>query len=193
MSDFIGLLGIPSSELDDLSLDISSTPARVLRMLKDELLSSYKPGAFRELLSRFTCFPSDGQDAMVLEADISFTSLCAHHMLPFSGVAHVAYIPNDLIVGASKLARAVEYYSHMLQIQERLARQIADFVAKRANAKVVIVMIEATHSCMTVRGVKQANSRLITTAVRPQPGGNEDYGIRPVIDEFYNQLALLRR
>lgn len=189
MLDFFRELGIPAAEWSDPSLDLENTPSRISKMLKHELLASYKPGALADLQRRFTCFPSDGEDAMVFEGPIDFHSTCAHHCLPFSGQAYVAYIPGDLLVGASKIPRVVEYYARMLQIQERLARQTADFIWSTANAKIVIVLMTASHLCMRCRGVKQQNTSMITTAVRPQPGGN-DPGLRFVLDEFYAQLAL---
>lgn len=182
-------LGIPEGEWDDPGLDVSNTPARMAKMYREELLSSYKPGAHDELVRRFTTFDSDGQDAMVMEGPINFHSQCAHHMLPFSGDAFIGYVPETKLVGASKLARCVEHYSHMLQIQERMARQVADFILKHAEARVCLVLISAQHLCMKCRGVKQQNPRLITTAVRPN-SALEDRGI---IDEFYRQITIAKQ
>lgn len=186
-------IDIPAEEWDELSLDLDRTHARVTRMLRDEMLSSYKPGAFDELVRRFTCFPSDGQDAMVVEGPIAFHSTCAHHVLPFSGEAFIGYVPGMRVIGASKIPRVLEYYSRMLQIQERLARQVADFLHDAAEAKMVIVLLEGTHSCMGVRGVRQANTRMVTAAVRPQPGDEEDSLLRGVLNEFYSTVQLLRK
>lgn len=184
-------LGVPQGEWEDSGLDISNTPKRIARMLRDELLTSYRPGARDELLRRFTCFNSDGEDAMVVEGPISFYSMCAHHMLSFSGEAYVGYIPDRLIIGASKIPRVIDFFARMLQIQERLARQTADFILEHAQPRWVGVLLVADHLCMQVRGVKQANSRMVTTAIRPQPTiTQEDRG---VIDEFYRQVEMLRK
>ena len=160
-------------------------------MLLEELLASYAPGALDALKARFTCFPSDGEDSMVFEGPIDFHSTCAHHLLPFSGQAYIAYIPGSKLVGASKLPRVVEHFARMLQIQERLARQTAEFIHEEADAKVVIVLMSAAHLCMRCRGVKQQNTKMVTTAVRPQPSGEENAAWRGVLNEFYSQLALV--
>lgn len=192
MLAFFQELGIPEEEWANGALDIANTPRRIAKMLKEELLSSYHPRAFEELCQHFTCFPSDGQDAMVVIGPIDFHSLCAHHLLPFSGEAYVGYIPNELIVGASKLPRVVNHYSHMLQIQERMGRQIADFLYDKAEARQVIVLLKAAHQCMQCRGVKQQRAEMVTTAVRPQPGGEDDAQLRGVLNEFYSQLQLMK-
>jgi GTP cyclohydrolase I len=191
MRSFFSELRIPKGEWADPSLDIENTPRRIAKMLKDEMLSSYHPGAYADLCRRFTCFPSDGNDAMVLMAGIDFTSMCSHHMLPFSGVAHVAYIPGNVVVGASKIPRVVTHYSHMLQIQERMSRQIADFIYRKAQARVVVVLLSASHNCIRCRGIKQQNVQMVTTAIRPAPGGPNDPLLRGILDEFYSQIQLL--
>lgn len=185
-------LNIPKSEWLDPSLDLDNTPRRVVKMMRDELLGSYKPGALEALISGFTCFPSDGKDAMVVIGPIDFTSLCAHHVLPFSGEAFIGYIPGDVVVGASKLPRVVEHYSRMLQIQERMARQVADFVYDQAGAKLVIAFFMAKHECMRCRGVRQRNSVMATTAVRPAPV-MDDESWRGVSDEFWNQVQSIKK
>ena len=115
--------------------------------------------AFAELLDakplRATTFPNDeGYDELVLVRDIPFTSLCAHHLLPFRGVAHVGYLPGDRLLGLSKLARTVEHFSRDLQLQERLTVQIADYLDDELEPRGVGVVLEAEHECMAIRGVR---------------------------------------
>lgn len=107
-----------------------------------------------------------GHDEMVVLRDIPFYSICEHHMLPFFGTATVGYIPNEEIVGLSKLARVVEHLARRLQVQERLACQIADAIERVIDPVGVAVMIEAEHLCMTMRGVKKPGSRMVTTVTR---------------------------
>ena len=103
---------------------------------------------------------------MVVEKDITFYSMCEHHALPFYGKAHIAYIPDGKVVGLSKLARTVEVYARRLQIQEQLTGQIADALMKYMQPKGAIVMLEAEHMCMTMRGIKKPGSRTVTLARR---------------------------
>jgi GTP cyclohydrolase I len=111
-----------------------------------------------------------GHDEMVLVRDIELWSMCEHHLVPFTGVAHVGYIPAESgkITGLSKLARLVDLYAKRPQVQERLTTQIADALVKVLEARGVIVVIEAEHLCMTMRGVRKAGARTITSAVRGQ-------------------------
>lgn len=114
-----------------------------------------------------TTFPNDGAyDELVIVRDIPFSSLCEHHLMPFTGVAHVAYLPGDRIVGLSKLARVVERYSRRLQVQERMTTQIADWLEEQLAPRGVGVIVEAEHLCMTVRGVQAPGARTTTSAVR---------------------------
>ena len=111
-----------------------------------------------------------GHDEMVLVRDIELWSMCEHHLVPFTGVAHVGYIPAETgkITGLSKLARLVDVYAKRPQVQERLTTQVADALMELLEARGVIVVIEAEHLCMTMRGVKKAGARTITSAVRGQ-------------------------
>ena len=113
-----------------------------------------------------TTFPNDeGYDELVLARDIPFHSLCEHHMLPFSGVAHVGYLPGDRILGLSKLARVVEHFSRNLQVQERLTKQIGDWLDDRLSPKGVGVVLEAEHLCMSLRGVQATGSLTVTSSL----------------------------
>jgi GTP cyclohydrolase I len=126
--------------------------------------------AYAELLTpkpfNLTTFPNEeGYDELVLARDIPFHSLCMHHMLPFHGVAHVAYLPGDRIIGLSKLARVVELFARDLQVQERLTVQVADWLQTHLAPKGVGVVIEAEHLCMSLRGVQKPGSRTVTSAL----------------------------
>ena len=127
-------------------------------------------GALVELLTRepfdLTTFPNDEHyDELVIVRDIPFRSLCEHHVLPFHGVAHVGYLPAERILGLSKLARVVDRFASDLQTQERLTKQVADWLDQHLHPKGVGVVIEAEHSCMTLRGVKKMGSRTLTSAL----------------------------
>jgi GTP cyclohydrolase IA len=113
-----------------------------------------------------TTFPNDeGYDELVLVRDIPFHSLCQHHLLPFSGVAHVGYLPDARILGLSKLARVVEQFARALQVQERLTKQIGDWLEQRLAPKGVGVVLEAEHLCMSLRGVEATGSRTVTSSL----------------------------
>jgi GTP cyclohydrolase I len=142
---------------------LRDTPARVAR-------------AYAELTAGLRMAPEDvltttfdiGHDEMVLVRDIELWSMCEHHLVPFTGVAHVGYIPAETgkITGLSKLARLVDVYAKRPQVQERLTTQVADAMVKLLEARGVIVVIEAEHLCMTMRGVRKAGARTVTSAVR---------------------------
>ncbi len=127
--------------------------------------------AYAELLTPVpfvaTTFPNDeGYDELVVARDIPFHSLCMHHMLPFHGVAHVAYLPGERIVGLSKLARVVESFSRDLQVQERLTMQVASWMEETLRPRGVGVVLEAEHACIALRGVRKPGSRAVTSALR---------------------------
>ena len=129
--------------------------------------------AYAELLTpvpfEATTFPNDaGYDELVVARDISFHSLCMHHLLPFHGVAHVAYLPGERIIGLSKLARVVESFSRDLQVQEQLTVQVADWLERTLAPRAVGVVLEAEHTCMSLRGVRKPGSRTVTSALRGQ-------------------------
>lgn len=137
------------------------TPARVARMYAELFMGLHlDPG--RHLKKVFV----EQYDELVLVRDISFNSMCEHHLLPFIGSAHVGYLPRGKVVGLSKLARVVEEISHRPQVQERMTHQIADLLQQELDPKGVVVVIEASHSCMTIRGIRKPGSLTITSAVR---------------------------
>jgi GTP cyclohydrolase I len=140
---------------------LKRTPNRVARMY-EELFSGLKSDPAKHLASSFV----ESYDEMVVLKDIAFNSMCEHHLMPFEGRAHIAYVPEGQIVGISKLARVVEELAHRPQVQERLTSQIADLLMDKLRAKGVAVVIRATHTCMTCRGVRKAGSLMITSAVR---------------------------
>jgi GTP cyclohydrolase I len=140
--------------------------------------------AYAELLSpepfNPTTFPNDeGYDELVLVRDIPFRSLCLHHVLPFEGVAHVAYLPADRLLGLSKLVRVVDLFAHGLQLQERLTRQIATCLQERLRPAGVGVVLEGEHRCMSMRGVQKAGARTVTSAllgaVRDDPRTRDEF------------------
>lgn len=137
--------------------DVKDTPRRLVRMY-DELLTpkSFVPTSFEN---------SDGYDELILAKGIPFTSLCAHHLLPFQGVAHVGYLPGSRIIGLSKLARIVNYFARSLQVQERLTKQIADWLQEELDPRGVGVVLEAEHQCMTIRGVQAAGTKTVTSTM----------------------------
>ena len=137
------------------------TPARVARMY-EEITCGYDMKASEPLSRTFKAEVS----SLVIERDIAFSSTCEHHLMPFFGKVHIAYVSDGRVVGLSKLARTVDIYARRLQLQERLTAQIADSIFSELGAKGVMVVIEAEHTCMTARGVKKVGSKTVTSAVR---------------------------
>lgn len=137
------------------------TPARVVKSWK-ELYSGYK----QDIKSLFTTFESDTYDQIVLLKNVELFSTCEHHMLPFFGKAHIAYLPDKKVIGISKLARLLEAYSRRLQIQERIGEQVVDALMKYLQPKGAACIIEASHLCMRMRGVSKQNSTMVTSSLR---------------------------
>lgn len=147
---------------EDVSREgLRDTPARVARMY-EEILGGMEDSAEEHLSKTFTAENNE----MVIEKDILFYSTCEHHLMPFYGKVHIAYVPDGKVVGISKLARTVETFAKRLQIQEKMTVQIADAIMENLKPKGVIVMVEAEHMCMTVRGVKKPGSRTVTMVSR---------------------------
>lgn len=140
---------------------LQETPARVARMYA-ELFAGLHEDPRQHLRKVFT----EKYDEIVLVRDIRFQSMCEHHLLPFHGKAHIAYVPNGKVLGLSKLARLVESVSRRPQVQERMTEQIATFMAEQLGPKGVAVVLEAEHSCMTIRGVRKPGSRCVTSAMK---------------------------
>lgn len=140
---------------------LKDTPDRVARMY-EEIFAGMDEEAGVHLTRTFTAQNNE----MVIEKDITFYSTCEHHLMPFSGKAHIAYIPDGKVVGLSKLARTVEVYARRPQIQEQMTAQIADAVMEHLSPKGVMVVLEAEHMCMTMRGVKKPGSKTITMVSR---------------------------
>ncbi|MGE5277242.1 MAG: GTP cyclohydrolase I FolE [Acidobacteriota bacterium] len=173
MRRVIELLG-----LDLTDPNLRETPERVAKMYL-EMFHGLSEGA----QPRITVFPNDERyTAMVMEKDIPFYSLCSHHFVPFYGHAHLAYIPNDKIVGLSKMPRVVEFYARRPQLQERFTEQIAGFLEEQLCPQGVMVVVEARHLCVEMRGVKKPGALTVTSAIR---------GIffnKPVREEFLDLL-----
>lgn len=157
VSDILGAIG-ENVEREGLL----KTPTRVAKMYA-ELTAGYRVDP--EALINDAIFSVD-YDEMVMVKDIDFSSLCEHHMLPFMGRVHVAYIPNGKVIGLSKIPRIVEMYARRLQVQERMTVQIADFLNEHLQAAGVAVVAEGVHMCSVMRGVKKANATMITSAMR---------------------------
>ncbi|HEX3219680.1 MAG TPA: GTP cyclohydrolase I FolE [Candidatus Limnocylindria bacterium] len=137
------------------------TPARVRRMY-GELTDGYR--ADPDTLINNACYDVD-YDEMVVVRDIEFFSLCEHHLLPFYGHAHVGYLPRGRVIGLSKIPRIVDLYAHRLQVQERLTQQVAELLMERLNPKGVACVVEATHLCTMMRGVRKQRATMVTSAM----------------------------
>ena len=161
---------------------LRDTPRRVAKMY-GELLGGY----FQDLDTIVNGARFDveyGVGEMVMTSDIEYVSMCEHHMLPFTGKAHVAYIPKDRVIGLSKIPRIVDMFAHRLQVQERLTNEIADALEKAISPAAVMVVLEGQHSCAALRGVKKHGMNMTTTAQRG--AFREDRGLR---EEFYRLLG----
>lgn len=156
------------------------TPDRMARMY-EEIFSGIGKTAEEELAKTFTVDSND----LVLEKDITYYSVCEHHLVPFYGKTHIAYIPNGKVAGLSKLARTVEVYSKKPQIQENLTKEIADAIMKYLDAKGVMVVIEGEHMCMTMRGVKKPGTKTVTTTYRGVFKNNDS-----LKNEVYRMLSI---
>ena len=147
---------------EDVNRDgLKHTPERVAKMY-DELLAGMREDPKTHLNRVF----KENYDEIVLLRDIPFYSICEHHLMPFIGSAHVAYLPSGLVLGVSKMARIVDSFAKRLQVQERLTDQIADFIMNNLKPKGVAVVLEASHSCMTIRGIKKPGSVMVTSSLR---------------------------
>ena len=144
------------------------TPDRIARMY-EELAGGYTQSAQKHLQKRFHV----DNNEMVIEKDIPFYSFCEHHMLPFYGTAAVAYIPDKEVVGLSKIARTLEVYAKRFQLQERLTAQVADVFMEELKPQGVMVLIEAEHMCMTMRGIKKPGTKTVTAVTRGVVENNE--------------------
>jgi len=140
---------------------LKKTPERVGKMYA-ELLAGMREDPKVHLKSVFT----ENYDEIVLLRNIPFYSICEHHLMPFIGSAHVAYLPTGMVLGVSKLARIVDCFARRLQTQERLTYQIADFIMNSLKPMGVTVVLEASHSCMTIRGIRKPGSTMVTSALR---------------------------
>ncbi len=140
---------------------LRETPVRVARMYK-ELFSGMREDPQKHIKSVF----SEKCEEIVLLKDIPFYSTCEHHLMPFIGSAHVAYLPREKVLGVSKIARIVDSFAKRLQIQERLTSQVADFIMDNLQPQGVAVVMEASHSCVTIRGVQKPGSVMVTSALR---------------------------
>ena len=159
---------------------LKDTPDRIARMYQEVFGGMYEDAGVH-LSKVFTV----ENDEMVLEKDIVFYSMCEHHLLPFYGKAHVAYIPDGKVVGLSKLARTVEVYARRPQIQEQMTGQIADAIMEHLAPKGAMVVVEAEHMCMTMRGVKKPGSKTVTVACRGV--FEEEEGLQ---NRFFQMLAV---
>lgn len=159
---------------------LRDTPARIARMC-EEIYAGMDEDASVHLSKTFMVQTEE----MVLEKDIVFYSMCEHHLMPFYGKAHVAYLPDGKVVGLSKLARTVETYAKRPQLQEQLTAQIADALMEGLSPRGAMVMVEAEHMCMTMRGVKKPGSRTVTVAARGAFA--EDEALK---EQFYRMLKL---
>jgi len=172
-----GILEALGLDLDDPNL--KETDQRVARMYQ-EMFHGLKEGSEPKI----TTFPNDeNYQAMVMERDLPFYSMCAHHLVPFYGHAHIAYIPSDRIIGLSKFSRILEFYAKRPQLQERITEQVVDCLVERLQPIGAMVVLEARHLCVEMRGVKKAGALTVTSAIRGS------FHERAVREEFLDLLA----
>ena len=165
---------------DPLRAGLKDTPKRVAKMFT-EITSGYDDSP-KNYLS--TVFDSESTD-VVIEKDISFFSTCEHHILPFFGKVHIAYLPTGKVVGLSKLARLVDVFAKRLQLQEKMTAQIADSLMNELAPCGVMVIVEAEHTCMTMRGIKKVGSKTVTVATRGD--FKSDYALQKSIQDIMMQ------
>lgn len=149
--------------LQDMRIDVpEDTPQRIVQMYHDFLYPTALSAPFK-----FTMFPNDeGMEDMVIVRDITFYSMCEHHLIPFFGKVHVGYLPHERIVGLSKIPRVVDWYARRPQLQERMTAQIADYIRTQLRPKGTIVVVDATHLCVAMRGIKNITATTTTSALR---------------------------
>lgn len=170
--------------LDVTDPSLKETPKRIAKMFVNELFA----GLDEAKAPKITVFPNDaGYDQMLIQKDILVQSVCEHHFVPFVGVAHVAYVPQDFIIGISKINRIVDYYARRPQVQERLTQQVAEHLTKVLSTKNVAVVIEAQHMCCTIRGAKDPSSYTTTSYL-----GGIFRELPSVRQEFYNLVSKKR-
>lgn len=149
MSMIMNILGIEETE------STKDTPRRVAKMYVNEVFSSINNEGYSELTKQMTCFPNDGMEELIIVKDIDFSSMCEHHLMPFTGKIAVGYIPDKSIIGLSKIPRVVKYFSKKPQLQERLTREIGEYLQFIIKGKGIIVYCyDSNHTCVSVRGAE---------------------------------------
>lgn len=180
--EFLAELGLDVTDDEHLA----DTPERVVDSRTDELFGGLAEDPTRHLKTTFGDVEQyQGDAGWVIETGIRVQSMCAHHFLPFHGEAHIGYIPRDEVVGLSKLVRLVDGYARRPQVQERVTNQVATAIFEELGPVAVVVVIEAEHECMTLRGVRDPGTTTVTSAVRGQARTN-----RSVKDEFFSLISL---
>ena len=136
--------------------EVENTPDRIKRFMEEWDDSDFN----------FTMFENPDYNEMVILKDIEFSSICAHHLLPFHGKGHIGYVPDKKICGISKLARALDKFAHKPQTQEKLTQELADFLEEKLEPQGLMIVLEAQHDCMRIRGIKKKNSQMVTSVIR---------------------------
>ncbi len=181
---------LESLHLDLFQPDLRDTPSRVAKMYFEIFA-----GTVKEFEPKITVFPNEeNYRSMVLVRDVPFYSMCAHHLVPFFGVGHLAYLPGERIAGLSKLARILEFFARRPQVQERLTEQVADFLVTKLDPRGVMVVLEARHLCMEMRGVEKPGTLTITSTVRGLFSDAERGGeLREEFMQHINRIAAVPR